>query len=97
MKLQRRGQADDAFWDQSTGLGQGMTGVDWRVGELIESPGGADDRFLVDQAGQRLRANALGDEVFEPQHAPGFQQLKSAISLGVRCRHGVTFPLQVAL
>ena len=93
MKLQRRGQADDTLRDQGAGLRQGMTGVDRRVGELIQPPARTNDRALAHQAGQRLGADALGGEILEPQHAPGFQQLQSATSLGVRRRHGVTLPL----
>ena len=59
-----------------------MGSLDLTVRELIEAARRADDRFLPNQAGERLRSNAFGDEFLQPEHSPGLQEVERTKSLG---------------
>lgn len=59
-----------------------MGSLDVGVWELIEATCRADDRLLPDKAGECLRTNAFGDEVLQPEHSPGLQEVERTKPLG---------------
>jgi hypothetical protein len=61
-----------------------MGSLDVDFGKLIEPSCQAGDRLLPDKTGERLRADALGNEILQSQHAPGFQEFQRMKPLGAR-------------
>jgi len=80
--LKRRCQADDALGNQGCGFGKRMGSLDLRIGELIEPPRRAHNSVFPDKTRERLRSDAFGHEILEPEHSSGFQEIKSAGPLG---------------
>lgn len=74
MELQRRHEADDAFGHKRRGFGQCAAGIGRPLSELVKPPRGPDDNSVPNQARQRLWANTVGGEVFQPHHGAGAQQ-----------------------
>lgn len=86
--LKGRHKTDNALWNQNRCLRETVGSVDVGVGELVETPGRAHDRLLPDKPGQRLRADARGDEILEAEHASVPQKVECTQPLGDGGRHG---------
>jgi hypothetical protein len=65
-----------------------MGSVNVGVGELVEAPCRANNRLLPNKPGKRLRTNAFGDEILEPEHTPGLQEVERTKPLDASGRHG---------
>jgi hypothetical protein len=87
VELERGEQTDDAFGNEDGGLGERMARIHGRIGQLVESTSGPHDLVVPHQTRQRLGSDPARHEVFQPEHAAGFQQVEDAGGLGVSRRH----------